>query len=111
MENNIGLAARVLRQSSFNMAFTGAGISVESGIPPFRGENGLWNRYDPEVLDLIVAKCRKDGVKTLKREALDRYPNLSEVRWVQEEPANQGGRGRIETAFLGEGPSRLVIPI
>nr|WP_264885568.1 multifunctional oxoglutarate decarboxylase/oxoglutarate dehydrogenase thiamine pyrophosphate-binding subunit/dihydrolipoyllysine-residue succinyltransferase subunit [Dietzia sp. NCCP-2495] len=24
------------------------------------------------------------------REALDRYPNLSEVRWVQEEPANQG---------------------
>ncbi|HOY50322.1 MAG TPA: Sir2 family NAD-dependent protein deacetylase [Prolixibacteraceae bacterium] len=52
MENNIGLAARVLRQSSFNMAFTGAGISVESGIPPFRGENGLWNRYDPEVLDI-----------------------------------------------------------
>ena len=24
------------------------------------------------------------------REALDRYPNLDEVRWVQEEPANQG---------------------
>jgi NAD-dependent deacetylase len=24
------------------VALTGAGISVESGIPPFRGEGGLW---------------------------------------------------------------------
>ncbi len=34
------------------MAFTGAGISVESGIPPFRGEGGIWNRYDPQLLDI-----------------------------------------------------------
>ncbi len=34
------------------MAFTGAGVSVESGIPPFRGENGLWNKYDPKTFDI-----------------------------------------------------------
>ncbi|TFG07011.1 MAG: NAD-dependent deacylase, partial [Promethearchaeota archaeon] len=31
--------------------FSGAGVSVESGIPPFRGENGLWNKYNPIFLD------------------------------------------------------------
>lgn len=29
------------------VAFCGAGISSESGIPTFRGKNGLWEKYDP----------------------------------------------------------------
>ena len=32
------------------VALTGAGISAESGIPTFRGENGLWKKYHPEEL-------------------------------------------------------------
>ncbi len=30
------------------VALTGAGMSVESGIAPFRGKGGLWEKFDPE---------------------------------------------------------------
>lgn len=45
-------AAQIITSSKRCVVFTGAGISVESGIPPFRGENGLWNRYDPQTFDI-----------------------------------------------------------
>jgi NAD-dependent deacetylase len=32
------------------VAFTGAGISAESGVPTFRGVAGLWKNYSPEKL-------------------------------------------------------------
>ncbi|NPA32319.1 MAG: NAD-dependent deacylase [Aquificae bacterium] len=32
------------------VALTGAGISAESGIPTFRGKDGLWKRFKPEEL-------------------------------------------------------------
>ena len=38
-------AARLLVMSPYVTALVGAGMSVESGIPPFRGPGGLWTRY------------------------------------------------------------------
>ncbi|MFO7850546.1 MAG: NAD-dependent deacylase [Spirochaetia bacterium] len=52
MDNRIEQAADKISRASYCTAFTGAGISAESGIPPFRGENGLWNTYDPSILEL-----------------------------------------------------------
>lgn len=38
----------ILRGRSRVLVFTGAGISTESGIPDFRGPDGLWTRLDPD---------------------------------------------------------------
>jgi NAD-dependent deacetylase len=40
-------AAELLSSARRGLALTGAGISAESGIPTFRGEGGLWTKFDP----------------------------------------------------------------
>jgi len=52
LPQEINKAAEAIRNATFVSAFTGAGISVESGIPPFRGSSGLWDKYDPQLLEL-----------------------------------------------------------
>lgn len=52
IKENILKASSVIRDSKCTVVFTGAGISVESGIPPFRGPEGLWTKYDPIFLDI-----------------------------------------------------------
>jgi len=51
-ESRITAAASLIRSARHLTAFTGAGISVESGIPPFRGPGGLWGKYDPRTLEI-----------------------------------------------------------
>ena len=44
-------AADIIANSDYVVAMTGAGMSVESGIPPFRGANGLWTKYGSPSMD------------------------------------------------------------
>ncbi len=39
-----------LKKAKSLLFFTGAGISAESGIPTFRGDEGLWKKFKPEEL-------------------------------------------------------------
>lgn len=45
-------AVDLIENADHLVVFTGAGISIESGIPTFRGENGLWEKYDMNYLTL-----------------------------------------------------------
>ena len=46
---------RVLAEAESVAVLTGAGVSAESGIPTFRGKDGLWNKYDP--IELAVPEA------------------------------------------------------
>ncbi|MGI8518663.1 MAG: SIR2 family NAD-dependent protein deacylase [Acidimicrobiia bacterium] len=55
----IELAAEVLAAHLPILAFTGAGVSTESGVPDFRGPNGLWTKMDPA--DFTIQKYLSDA--------------------------------------------------
>jgi NAD-dependent deacetylase len=55
MDERIKTAARIICQSRSTIALTGAGISVESGIPDFRSPGGLWERFNPMEYGTIGA--------------------------------------------------------
>jgi|SRR3990170_620097 len=40
----------IIQQARAVVVLTGAGVSAESGIPTFRGPNGLWRNFRPEEL-------------------------------------------------------------
>lgn len=39
-----------LRKARSVVVLTGAGVSAESGVPTFRGQEGLWRNYNPQEL-------------------------------------------------------------
>ena len=47
MQSDLKKVAEALVQRRHGVALTGAGISVDSGIPDFRSPGGLWDRFDP----------------------------------------------------------------
>ena len=81
-------AAKILRDSRLSLALTGAGISVESGIPDFRSPGGLWERYNPAEYGSIWA-FRDDATKVWKMiremsEVVDRaQPNPAHLGLAQ----------------------------
>ncbi|RLI77428.1 NAD-dependent protein deacylase [Archaeoglobales archaeon] len=53
IEEQIKKISRMLAEAKHAVVFTGSGISAESGIPTFRGTDGLWLRYNPEEVASI----------------------------------------------------------
>lgn len=86
-------AAQIIRNSKRCVAFTGAGISVESGIPPFRGKNGLWNKYDPQMFEISYfyqnPKQSWEVIRTIFYELFGRVqPNVAHYALAELEANN-----------------------
>ena len=77
-------AAKLIAHSRFLIAFTGAGISAESGIPTFRGHGGLWENYRVEEVATPEAFRRNpslvwDFYKMRIRKMKDAKPNKAHL--------------------------------
>jgi NAD-dependent deacetylase len=62
MTNDIQKAVEILKDSRSLFVLTGAGISAESGIPTFRGKDGLWKNYSATDLATPEAFDRDPGL-------------------------------------------------
>ena len=52
LDQSINDAVRAMRASRHIVALVGAGISAESGVPTFRGPEGLWTKHgEPDLRD------------------------------------------------------------
>ena len=54
IDEKIEIAGEIIADARYAVVFTGAGVSAESGVPTFRGKDGLWTRYDPEEVASIT---------------------------------------------------------
>jgi NAD-dependent deacetylase len=60
-DEELRFAAGAIADAETAVAMSGAGVSTASGLPDFRGANGLWERYDRE--DFHIRKFRADPEK------------------------------------------------
>ncbi len=56
-ESDWNTVAGWIADSQTAVAFTGAGISTESGIPDFRSPGGIWSKYQPIYFDEFLASA------------------------------------------------------
>jgi len=90
MQDLICKATQILYQSKMTIALTGAGISVESGIPDFRSAGGLWSIYDPSdyaTIDAFMDNPEKvwDMLRDMDKLIVRARPNRAHI-----------GMGRLE---------------
>jgi NAD-dependent deacetylase len=70
-DDEIEQAAELLVEAEYAIALTGAGMSVESGIPPFRGPGGLWTKYGEPPMNgyqIFLADPKKAWQDRLRRQ-------------------------------------------
>ncbi|MFP6745375.1 MAG: Sir2 family NAD-dependent protein deacetylase [Alphaproteobacteria bacterium] len=84
---------RLIEEATKVVAFTGAGISTESGIPDFRSPGGVWTKYQPIEFSEFMAS------EDMRRESWRRkFATQSEIGAVE---PNRGHRAVAKLAEAG----------
>jgi len=71
LRKSMDLAAELMLKAKYVVGLTGAGVSVESGIRPFRGPGGLWTEYGEPPMDgyqRFLADPKREWERMTKRE-------------------------------------------
>ena len=102
--------ADLIREKGYTVGFTGAGISVDSGIPAFRGGQGLWEKYDPmEYAHISAFNSNPEKVWVMLRE-------MSEVIFNSKpSPAHMAlndleKKGHLKAVIMTKSPARSGRP-
>lgn len=101
LDGAVRRAAQLLAEARHAVALTGAGLSVESGIPPFRGKGGLWTRYGEPPLD-GYQRFLADPAEAWRRQLDPKEPWARALReTLAEARPNLGHRALAELEHLG----------
>lgn len=96
MDNELAIVVDWLRTANRVLVFTGAGISTESGIPDFRGPNGLWRTNDPALATIQVYVADPDVRRARWRDRLTSPLNSAEPNAGHRAIAELEQLGRVE---------------
>ena len=75
MEKEIKLIADRIAQGGKNIVFTGAGISTESGIPDYRSQGGIWDKFRPVYFDEFMSS--RDAREEYWRRWIELYQGIT----------------------------------
>lgn len=75
MNAELDIIAKKMAASGRNIVFTGAGISTESGIPDYRSQGGLWDKFKPIYFDEFMSS--KDSRVAYWERWHTLYPDLT----------------------------------
>jgi NAD-dependent protein deacetylase/lipoamidase len=78
MDERIALIARKIREGRKNIVFTGAGISTESGIPDYRSQGGIWDKFRPVYFDEFMSS--RDAREEYWRRWKELYGGIRQAR-------------------------------
>lgn len=101
LDEEVRRAAELLAGARHVVALTGAGLSVESGIPPFRGKGGLWTKYGEPPLD-GYQRFLADPAESWRRQLDPKEPWARVLReTLAEAKPNPGHHALAELERLG----------